>query len=66
MFDGDIALSQIDAPSGARIEARPATDLNSEVRVLVVDDHPLLRAGIAAVLKSIELSRHLPSERHPL
>jgi len=35
----------------SRIYPRPLTDLNGQVRVLVVDGHPLLRAGVAAVLK---------------
>lgn len=50
MFDGDLALSAINAPSASGIDSRPLTDLNGKVRVLVVDDHPLLRAGVAAVL----------------
>jgi DNA-binding NarL/FixJ family response regulator len=50
MFGGDLALSQINAPSVSRKESHPLTDLNGKVRVLVVDDHPLLRAGVAAVL----------------
>jgi DNA-binding NarL/FixJ family response regulator len=51
MFGGELALSQINAPSASRIDSRPLTDLNGEVRVLVVDGHPLLRAGVAAILK---------------
>jgi DNA-binding NarL/FixJ family response regulator len=50
MFGGDLALSQINAPSVSRNEPHPLIDLNVKVRVLVVDDHPLLRAGVAAVL----------------
>jgi DNA-binding NarL/FixJ family response regulator len=50
MFGGDLALSQINAPTMSRNESHPLTDLNGKVRVLVVDDHPLLRAGVAAVL----------------
>ena len=50
MFGGDLALSAINAPSASRIDSHPLTDLNGKVRVLVVDDHPLLRAGVAAVL----------------
>jgi DNA-binding NarL/FixJ family response regulator len=50
MFRNDLAGSQINAPSASRIESHPLTELNGKVRVLVVDDHPLLRAGVAAVL----------------
>jgi two-component system, NarL family, response regulator len=50
MFRDDLAGSQIKAPSVSRIESHPLTELNGKVRVLVVDDHPLLRAGVAAVL----------------
>ena len=46
-----VAVSPVRAPSVSRIHPRPLTDLNGKVRVLVVDGHPLLRAGIAAVLK---------------
>ena len=50
MFGGVLDSSQTNAPSVSRNESPPATDLNGKVRVLVVDDHPLLRAGVAAVL----------------
>ncbi len=46
-----VAVSAVRAPSVSRIYPRPLTDLNGQVRVLVVDGHPLLRAGVAAVLK---------------
>jgi two-component system, NarL family, response regulator len=50
MFGGHLAGSQINVPSVSRNESHPLTDLHGKVRVLVVDDHPLLRAGVAAVL----------------
>jgi DNA-binding NarL/FixJ family response regulator len=50
MFGGDLVSSQLEAPSVSRNELHPLTDLNGKVRILVVDDHPLLRAGVAAVL----------------
>ena len=50
MFDGDLVSSQIDVPGMSRYESHPLADLNGKVRVLVVDYHPLLRAGVAAVL----------------
>jgi DNA-binding NarL/FixJ family response regulator len=50
MFGADLALCQSNALSVSRIDSRPATDLNAKVRVLVVDCHPILRAGVAAVL----------------
>jgi DNA-binding NarL/FixJ family response regulator len=50
MFGGDLAMSAINAPRMSRNESHPLVDLNSRVRVLVIDDHPLLRAGVAAVL----------------
>jgi len=50
MFGGDLASSQINAPSVSRNEPHPPAELNGQVRVLVVDGHPLLRAGVAAVL----------------
>jgi len=37
-------------PDAARIRPRPLSNLNGRVSILVVDDHPLLREGIAAVL----------------
>src|ERR1700752_5696 len=49
-----MSCSQVCAlPHGARmskIESRPLTDPDRRVRVLVVDDHPLMRDGVAAVL----------------
>lgn len=51
MFGGDLASSQINVPSVSRIDSRALTTPNGTVRVLVVDSHPLLRAGVAAVLK---------------
>ena len=45
-----VCVSAARAPSVSRIDSRPLTDLNGKVRVLVVDGHPLLRAGVAAVL----------------
>ena len=50
MLRDNLAWSQTTAPSASRMESHPLTDLNGKVRVLVVDDHPLLRAGVAAVL----------------
>jgi DNA-binding NarL/FixJ family response regulator len=46
-----LSVSQINAPSVSRIDSRPLTNLNDKVGVLVVDGHPLLRVGVAAVLK---------------
>jgi DNA-binding NarL/FixJ family response regulator len=46
-----VAVSPVRAPSVSGIYPCPLTDLNGKVRVLVVDGHPLLRAGVAAVLK---------------
>jgi DNA-binding NarL/FixJ family response regulator len=34
----------------AKIEPRPLSHLSGQVRVLVVDDHPLIREGVAAIL----------------
>jgi two-component system, NarL family, response regulator len=49
-----MSCSQVCAlPYGAlmpKIEPRPLTDPDRRVRVLVVDDHPLMRDGVAAVL----------------
>ena len=45
-----VAVSPVRALCMSRIHPRPLTDLNDKVRVLVVDDHPLMREGIAAVL----------------
>ena len=46
-----VAVSAVRVPSVSSIYPRPLTDLSGQVRVLVVDGHPLLRAGVAAVLK---------------
>jgi DNA-binding NarL/FixJ family response regulator len=46
-----VAVSPVRAPSVSRIHPGPLTVLNAKVRVLVVDGHPLLRAGVAAILK---------------
>jgi hypothetical protein len=50
MFGRDLALSQINAPLASDIGPHPLPDLNRKVRVLVVDDQPLLREGVTAVL----------------
>jgi hypothetical protein len=50
MFGGDLALFQINALSVSRNESHSLTNLNGKVRVRVVDHHPPLRAGVAAVL----------------
>ena len=50
MFGRDLALSQISAPLGSDIGPHPLPDLSRKVRVLVVDDQPLLREGVTAVL----------------
>jgi DNA-binding NarL/FixJ family response regulator len=50
MFGGELVLSRSNAPSVSRINSRALTDMNGKVRVLVVDGHPLLRAGVAAIL----------------
>jgi DNA-binding NarL/FixJ family response regulator len=46
-----VAVSAVRAPTVLGIDPRPLCGLNDKVRVLVVDGHPLLRAGVAAVLK---------------
>jgi two-component system, NarL family, response regulator len=50
MFGRDLALSQISAPPASNIGLHPLPGLNRKVRVLVVDDQPLLREGVTAVL----------------
>jgi DNA-binding NarL/FixJ family response regulator len=50
MFGHDLTVSPISAPTVSRIDPRPLTDVSRKVRVLVVDDHPLQREGVAAVL----------------
>jgi DNA-binding NarL/FixJ family response regulator len=50
MFGHDLAVSQISVPLVSKIEPPPVADLNRKVRVLVVDDQPLMREGVAAVL----------------
>jgi DNA-binding NarL/FixJ family response regulator len=50
MFGRDLALSQINALLASNIGPHPLPGLSREVRVLVVDDQPLLREGITAVL----------------
>ena len=46
-----VAVYAVRVPSVSSIYPRPLADLGGQVRVLVVDGHPLLRAGVAAVLK---------------
>jgi DNA-binding NarL/FixJ family response regulator len=46
----DVAVSQISAPLCSTVGPRPLPELHRNVRVLVVDDQPLLREGVAAVL----------------
>jgi two-component system, NarL family, response regulator len=46
-----VAASAVRAPPVLGIDPRPRRGSNDKVRVLVVDGHPLLRAGVAAVLK---------------
>jgi len=50
MIGRDLALSQISAPLASNIGPHPLPSLNRKVRVLVVDDQPLLREGVTAVL----------------
>jgi len=50
MFGRDLALSQMSAPLASDIGPHPLPNLNRKVRVLVVDDQPLLREGVTAVL----------------
>jgi DNA-binding NarL/FixJ family response regulator len=50
MFSRDVAVSQISAPLCSTVGPRPLRELHHNVRVLVVDDEPLLREGVAAVL----------------
>ena len=50
MFGRDVALSQMSAPLAPNIGPHPVPGLNDKVRVLVVDDQPLLREGVTAVL----------------
>jgi len=45
-----LGVSRINAPSVPLFPPSALNGLNSEVRVLVVDEHPLLREGIAATL----------------
>jgi DNA-binding NarL/FixJ family response regulator len=48
-----VAVSPVRAPSVSRFHPHPLTDLTDltdKVRVLIVDDHPLMREGITAVL----------------
>jgi DNA-binding NarL/FixJ family response regulator len=50
MLSRDLAVSKSSDPLVSEIEPCRFADLKRKVRVLVVDDHPLLRAGVAAVL----------------
>jgi two-component system, NarL family, response regulator len=50
MLGRDLAVSQISAPFACTIGPHPSPNLHRNVRVLVVDDQPLLREGVAAVL----------------
>jgi DNA-binding NarL/FixJ family response regulator len=52
MFSADLASYRLNASSVSRIDSRALTGMNGKVRVLVVDGHPLLRAGVAAILKA--------------
>jgi DNA-binding NarL/FixJ family response regulator len=45
-----LAVCPMSASSVTKIQPRPLADLNGKVSVLVVDDHPLMREGVAAVL----------------
>ena len=57
MIGRDLALSQISAPLASNIGPHPLPSLNRKVRVLVVDDQPLLREGVTAVLtRSLDLT----------
>jgi DNA-binding NarL/FixJ family response regulator len=50
MLGHDLAVSQISAPLVSQIEPCRVADRARKVRVLVVDDQPLMREGVAAVL----------------